>query len=111
MDGAENNLAMQLVNVSKSIKTAFDYEVSQDYGNKEDVLCLGVKYGYLDDEYFSYENATRIVERCKNSISGNVTSIRSAFSSLSMRYPQALLPFSFPFLLQGTRRSRHWSPR
>ena len=76
-------LAMQLVNVSKSIKTAFDYEVSQDYGNKEDVLCLGVKYGYLDDEYFSYENATRIVERCKNSISGNVTSIRSAFSSLS----------------------------
>ena len=76
-------LAMQLVNVSKSIKAAFDYEVSQDYGNKEDVLCLGVKYGYLDDEYFSYENATRIVERCKNSISGNVTSIRSAFSSLS----------------------------
>ena len=76
-------LATQLVNVSKSIKTAFDYEVSQDYGNKEDVLCLGVKYGYLDDEYFSYDCATRMVERCKSSISGNVTSIRSAFSSLS----------------------------
>lgn len=76
-------LATKQEKVNKSIKSAFDYEVSQDYGNKEDVLCLGVKYGYLDDDYFAYENAMAMVERCKNSFSGNVTSIRTSFSALS----------------------------
>lgn len=76
-------LANQLSTVRKSIKEALDYEIGQGYGNDEDVLHLGVRYGLSGNEYSTYKEAQQLSESCKNSISGSLTTIRSAFSSLS----------------------------
>lgn len=75
-------LATQLVSVKKSIKEALDYEIGQGYGNDEDALNLGVRYGFSGNEYSSYINAQQKIESCKKAISGSLSTIRSAYSSL-----------------------------
>lgn len=75
-------LAMQLVSVRKSIKEALDYEVEQGYDNKEDVLNIGVRYGFSGNEYSSYKEAQQKAYSCKIAISGSLMTIRVAFSAL-----------------------------
>ena len=76
-------LANQLSTVRKSIKEALDYDIAQSYDNEENALNLGVRYGFSGNEYSSYSDAQQKVEKCKTAMSGNVATIRSAFSSLS----------------------------
>ena len=76
-------LANQLSTVRKSIKEALDYEIGQGYGNDEDALNLGVRYGFSGNNYSTYKEAQQKAESCKKAISGSLTTIRSAFSSLS----------------------------
>ena len=76
-------LANQLSTVKKSIKKAIDYDIEQGYDNEEDAINLGVRYGFNGNKYSSYSNAQQKVESCKAAMNGSVTTIRSAFSSLS----------------------------
>ena len=76
-------LANQLSTVRKSIKDALDYEIGQGYGNDEDALNLGVRFGFSGNDYSTYKEAQQKAESCKKAISGSLTTIRSAFSSLS----------------------------
>ena len=75
-------LSTKLLIVRKSIKAALDYEIKQGYDNEEDAISLGVKYGFTDNEYYSYSEAQQRVRSCKSAFSGSVATIRSAFSSL-----------------------------
>lgn len=75
-------LATQLSTVKKSIKAALDYEIAQGYDNEEDVLNLGVRYGFSGGDYSLYKDAQQRVESCKTSMSGSLATMRSAFSSL-----------------------------
>jgi hypothetical protein len=75
-------LANQLSTVRKSIKEALDYDIAQGYDNEENALDLGVRYGFSGNDYSSYSDAQQKVEKCKSAMSGSVTTIRSAFSSL-----------------------------
>ena len=75
-------LANQLSIVNKSLKEAFDYDIAQSYDNEEDALDLGVRYGFSGNEYSSYSDALQKVDNCKSAMSGSVTTIRSALSSL-----------------------------
>ena len=75
-------LTSQLAVVKKSIKKALDYEIEQGYDNKEDVIEIGVKYGFTGNEYSLYKDMLQKVENCKNSLDGSLVKIRSAFSLL-----------------------------
>ena len=75
-------LANQLLTVRKSIKEALDYDIAH-YDNEENALDLGVRYGFSGNDYSSYNDAQQKVEKCKSAMSGSITTIRSAFSSLS----------------------------
>ena len=75
-------LANQLPAVRKSIKEALDYEIAQGYNNEEKALDLGVRYGFMGNDYYSYSDAQQKAEKCKSAMSGSITTIRSAFSSL-----------------------------
>ena len=76
-------MANQLTAVRKSIKEALDYDIAQGYDNEEDAINLGVRYGFRGNEYSSYSDAQQKVESCKAAMNGSITTIRSAFSSLS----------------------------
>lgn len=75
-------LTNQLPITRKSIKEALDYEIEQGYGNEEDALNLGVRYGFSGNEYSIYKEAQQRTESCKKAISGSLTTICSAFSSI-----------------------------
>lgn len=75
-------MTVRLPIVKKSIQSALDYEIEQGYDNKEDVIELGVKYGFIGDEYSSYNDAQQKVEDCKQSLDRGLVNIRSAFSLL-----------------------------
>lgn len=67
-----------------SVKDAFDYELQQNYGNEEKVIALGVQYGFSDDIYQKYKNAKTKADQCKQALKGNITTIKTAFSRLSV---------------------------
>ena len=62
-----------------SVKTAFDYELQQNYGNEERVIALGVEYGFTDEIYQKYKEAKTKAEQCKQTLKGNLTSIKTTF--------------------------------
>lgn len=68
--------------VLESVKDAFDVELSQGYDNKEDVLALGVNYGFLDGQYGEYKEAFDYAEQCKNAASKSTKSLRSQLLNL-----------------------------
>ena len=63
-----------------SVKSAFDYELLQNYGTKEDVIALGVQFGFTDPVYANYKDAKVAVVKCKQSLSQSLTTIRTAFN-------------------------------
>lgn len=75
-------LASRLPSARKSIKDSLDYDIAQGYENEEDAIDLGVRYGFIGDEYASYSDVQQKVEKCKSAMGGSVTIISSAFSSL-----------------------------
>ena len=75
--------ASQYKDVLESIKDSFDAELSFGYGNEEDVLCLGVKYGFRDNEYAEYKEAELCADSCKAAHMKNVTQLKTSLNSLS----------------------------
>ena len=62
-----------------SVESAFDYELQQNYDNKERVIALGVEYGFTDEIYLKYKEAKTKAEQCKYALKGSLTTIKSAF--------------------------------
>lgn len=69
--------------IIESIKDSFDTELTHEYGNYEDVLSLGVKYGFNDKEYAQYNDAIACAEKCKTAISSTAAKLKAELSSLA----------------------------
>ena len=67
-----------------AIKNSFSVDLQHDYGNKERILSLGVKYGFDDEVYSNYKEATAMVASCKDALQTlNATAISAAFQNIS----------------------------
>jgi hypothetical protein len=75
-------LANKNKKVKTSIKEALDHDVEQNYENKENVLNVGVRYGFTGGDYSSFKNAQGLAEKCKSSLSEGVFVVRAAFTSI-----------------------------
>lgn len=51
-----------------AIKNSFSADLEQDYDNREQILSLGVKYGFDDEVYANYKKAMNIVDSCKKAL-------------------------------------------
>lgn len=69
--------------VLESIKDSFDAELTFGYGNEEDVLSLGIKYGFDDGDYSRYREALACVDKCKNAIGTTISRLRTELSATS----------------------------
>ena len=67
--------------VLESIKDSFDAELTFGYGNEEDVLSLGIKYGFDDGDYSRYREALVCVDKCKNAIGTTISRLRTELSA------------------------------
>lgn len=77
---ATPNLASTVETAETSIKEALDYEYEQDYGNKEDVLAVGVMYGFTDNDYNEYRIAQQLLSVCKGTLTSSVSAVKGAFA-------------------------------
>lgn len=68
--------------ISESIKDAMDYELTQDYGNQEDVLSLGVKYGFDGGDYKRYKNAYDCAKTCEKAYGTPKSMLKATLSTL-----------------------------
>ena len=68
--------------VSNSIKYSLDYDFNHNYDNKEDVLSVGICYGFRGGIYANYENAKNSANQCISALSGSATLIRSCFANV-----------------------------
>ena len=66
---ASPQLCRTLASIRMSIENAFEYELGQDYGNREDVIALGCTYGFSGPEYSEYSKGYNALIFCKNSLS------------------------------------------
>ena len=67
-----------------AIKNSFSTDLQHDYGNKEQILSLGVKYGFDDEVYTDYKKAMKIVFSCKEALQTlDATAISIAFHDIS----------------------------
>ena len=79
---ASPQLCRTLASIRMSIENAFEYELGQDYGNREDVVALGCTYGFNGPEYNEYSNGHNALLLCKSALSSNPSvSILSSFTS------------------------------
>jgi hypothetical protein len=68
-----------------SIENAFEYELEQNYDNREDVIALGTEYGFTGPDYADYSKGYNALLICKNSLSSTTASrVPGAFSSDSV---------------------------
>ena len=78
-------LARQNTRALETIKDSFDAELRHQYDNEEDVLSLGVKYGFNEGKYHSYKEALDCAIRCKTAV-GNNTQLLTELASLPKVY-------------------------
>lgn len=73
--------------IQASIKEVLDYEYKQEYDNQEDVLAVGLKYGFTGDPYSSYLTAKNILSQCLEGLTNHVsaTKIASCFGTRSIQ--------------------------
>ena len=69
--------------IQASIKESLDYEYNQNYNNQEDVLAVGLMYGFTGAPYSSYKNAQIKLTNCKNALASltSTSAIANCFSS------------------------------
>ena len=81
---ATPTLCKELQEVSTSIKEALDYEYNQEYGNQEDVLSVGVLYGFTDGNYFTYQQASKDLNICKECLTNrhSVNDLNYSFTDI-----------------------------
>lgn len=68
--------------VKESIKDSMDNDLMQDYGNEEDIVSLGVKYGFSGGDYSRYQNALRSSEKCKSAYGVSPATLQRELLSL-----------------------------
>ena len=68
--------------ILESIKDAMDTELTRGYGNDEDVISLGVKYGFGGGDYERYKKAFKCAEACRNAYGKPASTLKSALSTL-----------------------------
>lgn len=78
---ASPHLCRTLASLRMSIGNAFEYELDQNYGNREDVIALGVDYGFSDGEYRQYRNAYNSLQACKNALATPEIALATAFNT------------------------------
>ena len=79
---ASPQLCRTLASIRMSIENAFEYELGQDYGNREDVIALGCTYGFNGPEYSEYSKGYNALLFCKSALSPNPSvSVPSAFTA------------------------------
>ena len=79
---ASPQLCRTLASIRMSIENAFEYELGQDYGNREDVIALGCTYGFSGPEYSEYSKGYNALLFCKSSLSPNPSvTVPSAFTA------------------------------
>jgi hypothetical protein len=82
---ASPQLCRTLASVRMSIENAFEYELEQNYDNREDVIALGTEYGFTGPDYADYSKGYNALLICKNSLSSTTASrVPGAFSSDSV---------------------------
>ena len=78
---ASPQLCRTLASIRMSIENAFEYELGQDYGNREDVIALGCTYGFSGPEYSEYSKGCNALLFCKSSLSPKpAVSVAGAFT-------------------------------
>lgn len=78
---ASPQLCRTLASIRMSIENAFEYELGQNYGNREDVIALGCTYGFSGPEYSEYSKGYNALLFCKSSLSSKpAVSVASAFT-------------------------------
>lgn len=65
---ASPQLCRTLASIRMSIENAFEYELGQDYGNREDVIALGSDYGFSGGEYSEYNKGYNALLFCKSAL-------------------------------------------
>ena len=79
---ASPQLCRTLTSIRMSIENAFEYELGQDYGNREDVIALGCTYGFSGPEYNEYSKGYNALLFCKSALSPKPSvSVASAFTT------------------------------
>lgn len=66
-----------------TIKDSMDNELVQGYGNEENVISLGVKYGFSGGDYARYNNALIHVEKCKSAYASSPATLQRELLYLS----------------------------
>ncbi len=69
--------------IKTNIKEALDFDYNQGYGNQEDVLAVGLMYGFIDGEYYTYKVAKDALEKCRQSLmnTNSTSQIKTTLSS------------------------------
>ena len=75
-------LAKQTKHILESIKDSFDTELTHGYGNEEDVLALGVQYGFTDGEFGKYKEAKGWADLYKSAANQNVRELHQRLANL-----------------------------
>lgn len=63
-----------------SIEKAFEYELEQDYGNREDVIALGADYDFKGSEYSDYRLGYISLQICQTALGMIDSSINGIFT-------------------------------
>lgn len=74
--------AKQTKHILESIKDSFDTELTHGYGNEEDVLALGVQYGFTDGEFGKYKEAKGWADLYKSAANQNVRELHQRLANL-----------------------------
>lgn len=70
-----------------SIENAFEYELGQDYGNREEVIALGCTYGFSGHEYDLYSQAMNMLTTCKSIFTTSpITTVNRAFEKFKIEH-------------------------
>lgn len=79
---ASPQLCRTLASIRMSIENAFEYELEQGYGNREDVIALGSDYGFTGGQYTEYNNGYNALLFCKSALSPKpAVAVNGAFSA------------------------------
>lgn len=78
---ASPGLTSTMQNAKTSIREALDYDYNQGYGNQEDVLAVGLMYGFDDGNYNTYKVAKSLLAICKNALVGSQSNIAGSFTT------------------------------
>ena len=84
---ASPQLCRTLASIRMSIENAFEYELGQDYGNREEVIALGCYYGFSGHEYDLYSQALNMLTTCKSIFTTSpITTIDRAFEKFKIEH-------------------------